>query len=128
MQKKRIVSMFMAGLMTLSLFGCGSASQPAADTGSAPEPAKQEATTEAKTEEKKSDKKSGKATITVTSGMSSEDVSQLLENAGLVKSATEFNTWLIQKGYDSQLHIGEFEIESGASNEEIAKTLMTQGK
>ena len=60
--------------------------------------------------------------------MSSEDVSQLLENAGLVKSATEYNTWLIQKGYDSQLHIGEFEIESGASNEEIAKTLMTQGK
>ena len=60
--------------------------------------------------------------------MTSESVAQLLEDAGLVKSATEYNTWLIQKGYDSKLHIGEFEIKSGASNEEIAKTIMTQGQ
>ena len=134
--KKKVLSVLLSMAMVAGVItGCGGAAQSAADQLEAEgvteiphTEATTEATTEAKTEEKKNDKKSGKATITVTSGMSSEDVSQLLENAGLVKSATEFNTWLIQKGYDSQLHIGEFEIESGASNEEIAKTLMTQGK
>ena len=93
MQKKRIVSMFMAGLMTLSLFGCGSASQPAADTGSAPEPAKQEATTEAKTEEK---------TEAVTETTSEEPIS--------------LNMWCIATESDSNRHSYEAAIADMQAN------------
>ena len=60
--------------------------------------------------------------------MSSEQISSLLEDAGLVKSATEYNEWLIKKDYASNLHVGTFEIKEGASKEEIAKILTTQGE
>ena len=61
-------------------------------------------------------------------GKGSETISSLLEQQGLVDSATKFNTWLIEKGYDSKLHIGEFEIKEGSKYEDIAKILMTQGQ
>ena len=60
--------------------------------------------------------------------MTSENIASLLEQAGLVDSANEYNSWLISKGYDSNLHIGTFKIKSGASKEEIAKILTTQGE
>ena len=53
MQKKRIVSTVMAGLMTLSLFGCGSTQPTAPADTTASEPAKQEAPAETKAEEPK---------------------------------------------------------------------------
>ena len=85
-------------------------------------------TEEATTEEKKADSgKSDTKSITVTSGMGSEEISALLKEAGLVESATDYNSWLISKGYDSKLHIGTFEIKTGSSNEDIAKILTTQG-
>ena len=93
---------------------------------------KEETTEKASDEEKSSDKdktdKNEKVSITVTSGMTSETVSQLLKDAGLVESATEYNSWLITKGYDAKLHIGTFEIKKDASNEEIARLLMTEGE
>lgn len=85
-------------------------------------------TEEATTEEKKADSGKGDTkSITVTSGMGSEEISALLKEAGLVESATDYNSWLISKGYDSKLHIGTFEIKTGSSNEDIAKILTTQG-
>jgi raffinose/stachyose/melibiose transport system substrate-binding protein len=49
--KRRIASIVMAGIMTLSLFGCGSATPAATtDTGSATTETKTETTTETKTE------------------------------------------------------------------------------
>ena len=89
-----------------------------------------EATTEEKTTEEKTTeaKSTGTKKITVTSGMGSETISSLLAEQGLVKSASDYNAWLIEKGYDSKLHIGTFEIKEGATYEEIAKILTTQGQ
>ena len=98
-------------------------------------------TTEAKTTEAKKTDSTAKATtestgkttvksssITVSSGMGSEDVSALLQQAGIINDAGAYNTWLIQNGYDARLMVGTFEIPSGSSDEEIAKILTTQGK
>ncbi|MCR5213195.1 MAG: hypothetical protein K6E10_02185 [Eubacterium sp.] len=86
----------------------------------------EEATSEEKTDSKNTDK--GIKTITVSNGMNSEQISELLQNEGLVENWVDYNSWLIQNGYDSSLRVGTFEIKSGASQEEIAKILTTQGQ
>lgn len=98
------------------------------------ERATEEATTEAATTEKATteaatteqmDAKT-KATITVSGGMSSETISSLLENAGLVDSASKFNSFLVQNGYDKKLETGSFDISGGMTYEEIARILTTK--
>lgn len=98
------------------------------------ERATEEATTEAATTEKatteaatteQTDAKT-KATITVSGGMSSETISSLLENAGLVDSASKFNSFLVQNGYDKKLETGSFDISGGMTYEEIARILTTK--
>ena len=64
-----------------------------------------------------------KVTITIQSGQYSESVSAACEQAGLVKSATEFNKYLCDNGYSNKLRVGDHEISMGASYEEIAKAL-----
>lgn len=81
-------------------------------------------TTEAATTEQTDTKT--KATITVSGGMSSETISSLLENAGLVDSASKFNSFLVQNGYDKKLETGSFDISGGMTYEEIAKILTTK--
>lgn len=84
----------------------------------------EKATTEAATTEQTDTKT--KATITVSGGMSSETISALLENAGLVDSASKFNSFLVQNGYDKKLETGSFDISCGMSYEEIARILTTK--
>lgn len=88
------------------------------------EKATEEAATEAATTEQ-TDAKT-KATITVSGGMSSETISSLLENAGLVDSASKFNSFLVQNGYDKKLETGSFDISGGMTYEEIARILTTK--
>ena len=88
------------------------------------EKATEAATTEAATTEQ-TDAKT-KATITVSGGMSSETISSLLENAGLVDSALKFNSFLVQNGYDKKLETGSFDISGGMTYEEIARILTTK--
>lgn len=90
----------------------------------ATEKATEAATTEAATTEQ-TDAKT-KATITVSGGMSSETISSLLENAGLVDSASKFNSFLVQNGYDKKLETGSFDISGGMTYEEIARILTTK--
>lgn len=84
----------------------------------------EKATTEAATTEQMDAKT--KATITVSGGMSSETISSLLENAGLVDSASKFNSFLVQNGYDKKLETGSFDISGGMTYEEIARILTTK--
>ena len=84
----------------------------------------EKATTEAATTEQTDTKT--KATITVSGGMSSETISSLLENAGLVDSASKFNSFLVQNGYDKKLETGSFDISGGMTYEEIARILTTK--
>ena len=59
--------------------------------------------------------------ITINSGDSSYTVAKKLENAGVVTSASTFDTFLCQNGYDKKLRTGNFSIPADASDEQIAR-------
>ena len=63
------------------------------------------------------------ATITVTSGMYSEAVSQRLEEAGIVKNWREFNEYLTSNGYAEWLQTGTHSFNSEMDFNEIAEIL-----
>lgn len=65
-------------------------------------------------------------TIQINKGDGSLTVSRKLEEAGLVASAAEFDSYLCQNGYDKRLNVGTFEIPAGADAEQIAKILARQ--
>lgn len=62
--------------------------------------------------------------VSITSGMNSEKVSQMLQMAGIIDNAEEFNTYLITNNLGRYLRTGEFEVHSGMSYEEIAEVLL----
>lgn len=66
-------------------------------------------------------------TFTVKSGYSSDKVSKLLKEAGLVEDAGEFDRFLVKGGYATRISVGTYEIEVGASMERIAK-IITRSK
>ena len=61
--------------------------------------------------------------IKVEKGNGSEIVSKRLYEAGLVESAVEYNQFLVKNGYDRRLSVGNHEIPSGATHEEMARIL-----
>ena len=61
--------------------------------------------------------------IKVEKGNGSEIVSKRLYEAGLVESAIEYNQFLVKNGYDRRLSVGNHEIPSGATEEEMARIL-----
>lgn len=66
------------------------------------------------------------ATITVTSGMYSEAVSQKLEEAGIVKNWREFNEYLTSNGYSERLQTGTHSFNSEMDFNEIAEILVSR--
>lgn len=92
-----------------------------ATTEATTEETTEEATTEKETTEKQDSKT--KAQITVKGGMGSQEIAKLLADAGLVKSASDFDSYLCQNGYDSKLEVGTFDLEGTMTYEELAKTL-----
>ena len=60
-------------------------------------------------------------TIVIKSGDSSYTVAKKLEDVGIVASASTFDTFLCQNGYDKRLHTGTFSIPADASDEQIAR-------
>ncbi len=62
-------------------------------------------------------------TITIVSGDSSVSVSRKVFEAGLVNSASEFDSFLCANGYDRILSVGEHRVKAGASMKEIAEAL-----
>ena len=66
------------------------------------------------------------ATITVTSGMYSEAVSQRLEEAGIVKNWREFNEYLTSNGYAERLQTGTHSFNSEMDFNEIAEILVSR--
>lgn len=65
----------------------------------------------------------GTVTIVVKSGASSDSVSRQLEDAGLVDSASAYDKYLCQNGYDKSIRVGTYEISADATGEEIAKMI-----
>ncbi len=61
--------------------------------------------------------------ITVVSGDSSWTVSKRMEEAGLIESAKDFDTYLCGYGYDKKISVGTYKIPIGSSYEDMAKIL-----
>ena len=90
----------------------------------------EEITTEKQSEDKSEEEPASdtpltnqKVTLNVTRGMASDTVAALLEDAGVVDSAYEFNKYLYQMGYERIIRVGTYEIEVGMSYEEIARMI-----
>ncbi len=66
-------------------------------------------------------------TISFRSVNSSETAAQLLEDAGLVANWREFNTFLMNNGYDRKISNGTFTFNGKESFEELAK-IITNGR
>lgn len=61
--------------------------------------------------------------ITVTPGMASGAVCRLLEEAGLVQDAAQFDRYLINNNYSKRISTGTYQIAVGSSEEKIAKII-----
>lgn len=91
-----------------------------------PEPTEPETTTPVPAEPQTSGVVIHTATITVTSGMYSEAVSQRLEDAGIVKNWREFNEYLTSNGYAERLQTGTHSFNSEMDFNEIAEILVSR--
>lgn len=78
--------------------------------------------------DQRAEEASGKsAVITVGSGDGSYTVSKKLEDAGAVGSASAFDTFLCENGYDKKIRAGHYTIPPNASNDQIARMITGQG-
>lgn len=65
----------------------------------------------------------GKSIITVPKGMNSVQVAKLLETAGAVRDAYDFDAYIVRQGYGGRIQIGRHEIPLGSSYDEIIKII-----
>ena len=74
---------------------------------------KSEATTE-----KKEDPSGEAVEVTIERGMTSEKIARKLQEAGIVESASDFDSWLKRKRYSNKLHVGTFTLTEKMNIEE----------
>ena len=79
--------------------------------------------TEEPTPEATPESADGTITIQVDTGDDSYAVCQKLEEAGLILSASDFNRYLYDNGYDKRINVGTYEIPEGTESEQIAKII-----
>ena len=91
------------------------------------EPVTEEPTTkEPVTEEPTTQKPTGNlktVTFTVTDGMYSEAVTDILYKAGIITNKAEFNSFLEKNGYSRIIQNGKHTVNSSMTYEEIAKVI-----
>ena len=66
--------------------------------------------------------------IVVNSGDGSDTVARRVYEAGLVANASEFDKYLMANGYDRKITVGNHKIPASATEEEIAKNLVSSVK
>ena len=90
-----------------------------------PEPTQQPANQSSESEDPEAISKENKESITieVNKGDGSFTVCKRLEEAGLIASAANFDTFLCENGYDKRIRSGSFEIPADADPEHIARIL-----
>ncbi len=88
---------------------------------------KKETTTEPKKETttEKTDNSYTEATITVTRGMGSTEVAKLLQEAGVIEDADDFDSYLVKNGISNKIQINTYKFNSNMTYEEIATGLTT---
>ena len=62
-------------------------------------------------------------TISITKGMSSRTVCDMLKQNGIIEDAADFDRYLIKTGYDDKIRVGEVEVNSGMTYEELTALL-----
>lgn len=62
-------------------------------------------------------------TINITKGMSSRTVCDMLKQNGIIEDAADFDRYLIKTGYDDKIKVGEVEVNSGMTYEELTASL-----
>lgn len=77
---------------------------------------KEETTTKKKPKEKEVE-------FSITSGMSSVAIAQLLESLGVIDNASEFDSYLVEHNYDSRIAVGDYSISKSASYYQIAELI-----
>lgn len=89
------------------------------------ETTEEETTKEETTEENMTESKNPVDTyiLTVTASDVAMDVATKLEDAGIVEDAVEFDEYLIEYGYESNIQNGEFTITKDMSYKEIAEII-----
>ncbi len=86
-------------------------------------PTEKETETEEETEEQPPKPQAITASIEIRSGMFSEAVSRLLEEAGIISNAAEFNMYLENNGYSERICVGTFTVSSDMSYEQLARII-----
>ena len=74
-------------------------------------------------EDTKEPVKTSSCTITINRGNGSDTVARLLEKAGAVNSAKDFDKYLCDRGLDKKISVGKYDIPSGADYEKIANII-----
>lgn len=64
-------------------------------------------------------------TLTVSSGMTPIEISDELEIKGIIKNASDFNSYLVKSGRADKIQIGDYQFHSEMTLEEIS-TLLTK--
>lgn len=59
-------------------------------------------------------------TLTITSGMSSNTVCDMLKRNGIIADSGDFDRFLVSNGYADRIRVGSFEVNSNMSYEELA--------
>lgn len=62
-------------------------------------------------------------TINITKGMSSRTVCDMIKQNGIIEDAADFDRYLIKTGYDDKIRVGEVEVNSGMTYEELTALL-----
>ena len=78
------------------------------------------------TKEVKPTESPGDVTFRIVPGMTSEDVSNLLKDKGIIEDAKAFNQYLKINNYTTDINIGEYQIKKFSSYEDIADTIITK--
>ena len=99
------------------------AEKPAGDEAAAEE---KPVTPEASAAAEQAESSAGMLSITISRGSGSDTVARLLQQAGAVESAADFDRYLCSNGYDKRIHTGVRQIPAGASYSEIAR-IITSG-
>lgn len=106
--------------------------EPVTEESTTKEPVTEEPTTkepvteEPTTKEPATEKPTGDlrtVTFTVTDGMYSEAVTDILYKAGIITNKAEFNSFLEKNGYSRIIQNGKHTVNSSMSYEEIAKVI-----
>ena len=74
-------------------------------------------------DKKKAEEEKKPYTLTIQSGYSSDRVANVLADAGVISSASAFDTYLCSNGYDHRISTGTYAIPAGADFQTIAKMI-----